>query len=125
MKKETPEEKRFKAVLKKLKPSKETLALVNYVGKDKYLLAAKLYVKVVLVVEYYNKGWLPNWEDVSEYKHLPYFIHKSPGFSFDGSFFYYVVSIGGSPFLYFKNEADTKKATKNFPTIYNNFLKTK
>lgn len=43
----------------------------NFKGFREYL---KAYQQEVMIVAYYNKGWIPNWNNLNEYKYYPYFV---------------------------------------------------
>lgn len=76
----------------------------------------KAYAKEVLVVEFYNKGWKPDWNNSNERKWYPWFY-------LDGEFRLIGVDYFGSNSfcstrLCFKNESDAKDAGKKFLNVF-------
>lgn len=49
----------------------------NFKGFREYL---KAYQQEVMIVAYYNKGWIPNWNNLNEYKYYPYFVMQEGNF---------------------------------------------
>ena len=43
--------------------------------------------RVAEIVKALNEGWVPDYDDSSEYKYTPYFYLNAPGFRFGGSYF--------------------------------------
>lgn len=51
---------------------KDELAILNYTGSNKEVLAAKSLLRISLFRKAVNEGWEPNWEDSSESKYFPW-----------------------------------------------------
>ena len=60
------------------------------------------YKKLKIIGKALNEGWTPDWDNSHESKYFPYF-HKTPGFSFDYSYYFSSGSFGGGP-LFFKSK---------------------
>lgn len=75
----------------------------------------KAYQKEVMVVEFYNKGWEPDWSDKNENKYYPYFymnefrLHDWDCYDSDS---------GVPARLVFKNKEDLKEAVEKFKEIF-------
>jgi hypothetical protein len=56
--------------------------------------------RVAEIVKALNQGWVPDYDDSSEYKYSPYFYLNAPGFRFYDSFYVFTSSYttGGSRF---------------------------
>ena len=74
------------------------------------------------IAKAYNNGWVPDWDNGSEYKYYPWFIWKGSGFSCLDFIYDLSVSALGSR-LVFKNRDHAIDAIEKFQSVYNNFLK--
>lgn len=77
----------------------------------------KNYAMECLIVEYYNKGWKPDWKDSNQRKYYPYFYMHN--FSLSGASYYGGYSSVPAR-LCFKSEQDVLDAVKKFPNIFKN-----
>lgn len=75
----------------------------------------KAYAQEIMVVAYYNKTWIPDWNNSKEYKYYPYF-HMDK-FRFGGVSELYSCSSVGAPQV-FKNKKDCEEAVELFFDIY-------
>jgi hypothetical protein len=76
-----------------------------------------------LIVQAYNEGWVPNWDDNSEYKWYGYWDHRASGSGFRLSYVsdIYVISSVGSR-LVFRTEELARDAYEKFPHIFKLFM---
>lgn len=75
----------------------------------------KAYAQEIMVVAYYNKTWIPDWNNSKEYKYYPYFhMDKFRCSDVSGN---YSDSIVGAPQV-FKNKKDCEEAVELFFDIY-------
>jgi len=75
----------------------------------------KAYAKEVLIVGFYNKGWMPNWSNRDETKYYPWFYLDNFRLNCVG----YVSSDSScSARLCFKNKSDAEDAVKRFFNVY-------
>lgn len=81
------------------------------------------YMKVKIIVRALNEGWVPNWENKSEYKYYPWFKMSSSGsgFSYVDCGFDNACSGVGSR-LCFKSNELAIYAAKQFTEVYKQLL---
>ena len=80
------------------------------------------YEKLKIVIGAINQGWVPDWDNTSQYKWCPYF-KLSSGFGFSGSDYDYAsanTTVGSR--LCFESEEKSNYAAKQFIDIYEQFL---
>jgi hypothetical protein len=86
---------------------------------EKYINACTLIPKIV---QAYNQGWEPNWNNTNEYKYFPYFEKKGLVWSVVAD----VISWHASSRLpgshYYQNREILMDACKKFENIYNDWL---
>lgn len=77
-----------------------------------------------VIIKITNKGWAPDWLNISERKYYPYFEYtKGAGFGFSGTYYgYTVTSASTASRLCFKNEIEAKSIAIRFIKIYNKLL---
>lgn len=75
----------------------------------------KAYQQEIMIVEYYNKGWKPNWFKDDEYKYYPYFYMDDFRLGFVSGDF--TSSFVGAPQI-FKKREDCEKAMELFFDVY-------
>ena len=75
----------------------------------------KAYAKEILIVEFYNKGWKPDWSDNNQKKFYPWFCIDN--FRFDGVDYSYSSSFCSSR-LCFKNREDCKEEVEKYLDIF-------
>ena len=81
------------------------------------------YRQVKLIVSALNEGWVPDWEDSSEYKYYPWFNMGSPsgvGFSYC-VFDYWCSDSGCGSRLCFKTAASVRHVAKEFLELYKSY----
>lgn len=78
------------------------------------------FFKMTLIADALNEGWIPDWDNTSEYKYSPWFKHSGGGFSFYGCDFDYTLSSVGAR-LVFKSRELAEYAGKQFLDIYKSF----
>ena len=75
----------------------------------------KAYQQEIMIVEYYNKNWKPNWNNNNEYKFYPYFYMDN--FRLCDVFGFCSYADVGAPQV-FKNKKDCKEAVELFFEVY-------
>ena len=70
-----------------------------------------------LIVNFYNKGEKPNWENTKQYKYYPYFIMDKDDFRYYGYDYSYARS-GVSSRLAYLNKKDMLEAVELYLDIY-------
>jgi len=80
------------------------------------------YKKLKVIVAAINQGWVPDWNNSSQYKWSPWF-NLSSGFGFSASVYVYSLTFtsAGSR-LCFESEAKSNYAGKQFADLYEQFL---
>ncbi len=81
----------------------------------------KAYRLIKMLVETLNQGWIPNWDDSSEYKYFPLFETSSSGFRFGGCDYWFSTSTV-SLCLAFKSRELAEYAGKQFTELYKQFM---
>lgn len=82
------------------------------------------YEQVKLLVKVLNEGWVPDWNNSSQYKYTPYFDMRSEagfGFSYAGYDYWHTRTSVGSR-LCFKSSELAKYAGEQFTDIYKELL---
>lgn len=51
--------------------------------------------KMTVIAEALNEGWTPNWDDLDEKKHFPWFVMSTSGFAFHGTDCRWAFAISG------------------------------
>jgi hypothetical protein len=76
--------KSFKDACRRLKQNPLILPEVSLLSEEfrKPMIA---YYKLVLIFKAINNGWIPNWNNWSQYKYYPWYRVLSSGFGFVGS----------------------------------------
>ena len=70
-----------------------------------------------LIVNFYNKGEKPNWEDTNQYKYYPYFIMDKVDFRYFSYDHYFIYSNGSSRLAYLSKK-DMLVAVELYLDIY-------
>jgi hypothetical protein len=82
------------------------------------------YRQVKEIAKAYNQGWVPNWDDSSEYKYVPWFDMRTSsgsGFACSGYGIWHTGAGVGSR-LCFQKSAHAKDAGTKFTEIYKEFF---
>lgn len=80
------------------------------------------YRMLKMVIKAINQGWVPDWDNKSQYKWWPYFnLSSGSGFSHANSNCNYGGTTVGSR-LCFESEAKSNYAAKQFNELYKQFL---
>lgn len=82
----------------------------------------KATTQLLNIVKLFNQGWVPNFDNTSEYKYLPYFVKNSGGWAFGSS----IVFAGRSycsAGLYYKSRELSDFCANRFLSIYLNYIK--
>lgn len=97
-------------------PYKETSTLTK---KQKSLNAV---VKIQYISELFNEGWVPNFQNTSEYKYYIWFRRNSsgPGWVYDSGYFCGGGSVGFG--FYFRTSQIATYIGKQFIDIFNDYL---
>jgi hypothetical protein len=104
-----------------LKISGKTLkTLLPYQNpKNPTEIKTNAFIKIKLIEEVLNQGWIPNWENNYEYKYYPYFILKNKNWTPDSVYFFEVCS-GAVGF--YQNKEISDFVGKTFLKEYIEFL---
>ena len=70
-----------------------------------------------LIVNFYNKGENPNWENTKQYKYYPYFIMDKDDFRYDYYDIYYADSDVSSRLAFLRKE-DMLEAVELYLNVY-------
>lgn len=93
-----------------------------YNGINKDMIALQAHAKLIIIARALNNGWVPDWNNSSQYKYYPYFNMQSGfGFSNTGYVWASTHSTGGSR-LCFETEELAEYAGKQFTSIYKDLL---
>jgi len=80
------------------------------------------YKKLKIVVTAINQGWVPDWDNKSQYKYWPWFnLSSGSGFSDSSSVYNSAFTTVGSR-LCFESEEKSNYAAKQFNELYKQFL---
>lgn len=91
-------------------------------GYDKHGQSLLAYYKLTIIAEALNEGWIPDWDDYSQYKWVPYFRNKSGfGLAFDDYDSWSTSTDVGSRLCFKSSEIAVYVATQ-FADLYNDFL---
>ena len=122
LKKVTDRIKTFEDALAEVGASDEVRVLLAYTGSDPVFLAAVNFTKATIICQALNEGWVPNWDNSSEYKYYPWFkMAVSSGFRYDGCVGDFTYSAVGSR-LVFKSSELAVYAGTQFTEIYKSFM---
>lgn len=90
--------------------------------KNKQQISQNAYAKIQLISEVLNEGWVPNFNNSSEYKYYPYFIKNTPvGWAYSG--YYYSASPGTLGFgFYYKTSNLAECVGTQFLEIYKEYF---
>ncbi len=92
---------------------------------DKMFSSAPNHLKhqfiIELLVRSLNEGWVPDWNNSSEYKYQPCFKMGSSGFRFNDYDYWFATSYVGSR-LCFKSSKLAKYAGEQFREVYKQFM---
>lgn len=116
----------FDDVLELTKPAPEALALINYNGTDRHLLAARAALRAFLVSEAYCEGKEADWTDGSaKWAHV-WNMEPSAGSGFSYSNFvsWHSGTRVGSR-LWFPNRECSDDAAQKFSTVFHELLNRK
>jgi len=58
-----------------IKKDAEIMALLNYKGADKLMIAAKTFAELCIIIQALNEGWVPDFSNSNEYKWYVYMNH--------------------------------------------------
>lgn len=89
--------------------------------KDGDARSVAAYERLIIVARALNEGWVPNWNNSSEYKYYPYFDMRSGGFSVVDCTRWASYSFVGSR-LCFKSSELALYAGKQFNDLYQHFM---
>ena len=70
-----------------------------------------------LIVNFYNKGEKPNWENINQYKYYPYFTMNKNDFCYDFYHYYYTNSAVSSHLAFLRKE-DMLEAVELYLNVY-------
>jgi hypothetical protein len=73
--------KTLQDAIDEINPSQEVLTFIKTQFEDGRLRSSQAYVKLCIIIEALNEGWIPNWGDSNEYKYYPWFNMSSSGLS--------------------------------------------
>ncbi|MFT3704672.1 MAG: hypothetical protein QM802_20070 [Agriterribacter sp.] len=79
------------------------------------------YRKLKVIIKVLNEGWVPDWNNSSQYKWRPWFYLNAPGFRFSGTSYVFTHSTVGSR-LCFKSEELCEYAANQFIDIYKDYF---
>lgn len=87
--------------------------------KDRDEQSANAYIMLVNIIRIKNKGWIPNWDDLNEYKYYAYFRMQTgkTGFVFYAAYYANDDSSVGSRICFFSREV-CEATAKEFLAIY-------
>lgn len=115
--------KTFLEACKKLKvdPKKVVPSLTGVPKKNQTAMIA--YAKLLVIAEALNDGWIPDWDNSSEYKYWPWFWMDKPGFRFFASYYSRAAShsTGGSR-LCFRTRELSDYAGKKFLSLWKDMM---
>lgn len=78
--------------------------------------------KAIVLTKAFNEGWVPDWNDVSQYKYFPWFeMGGSSGFRYNDFGSWYSASHVGSR-LCFKSGKLAEHVGKKFTSVYKQFM---
>lgn len=111
-----------KIVFKEIKDSKQKLFEYHKTTEEEFNKLyenlpkhVKAYALEVMVVEYYNKGWTPNWSNSSEYKYCPWlYLNNFRLCTVDNC----CTGSSCSARLCFKSEEDCREAVEEFFEVF-------
>lgn len=83
----------------------------NFEDHEKYGALEKM------IVNYYNKGEKPNWENSNQYKYYPFFIIQEENFHYDGYVGWWASSGTSSRLAYLRKE-DMLEAVELYLDVY-------
>lgn len=86
----------------------------------KHAKAFIAHYKLVIIVEALNAGWVPDWNNTSEYKYFPWWDMES-GFVLYGVNYYGTLSHVGSR-LCFQTRTLAEYAAKQFKELYKDYM---
>lgn len=119
----TDKVKTFDDAVKLVGISADLKSLVNYKGRDKDMITASAYAKLVIIARALNEGWVPDFTDGNQIKYWPWLkFTKGAGFSFLVYGDVWSDSAVGSRLCYKSRELATY-AAKQFQPIYNQYFK--
>lgn len=98
--------------------------LLNYKGKNVGILAQVASLKLSIIAKALNEGWIPDWNNSSQYKYYPWFKSdgSGSGWVYDGCFGWYSVSGVGSR-LTFKTRELAVYSGRQFIDLYSAMFK--
>ena len=116
--------KTFEDACKKLgiNPEEIKFTYPDQIGNHANAIVAHL--KLVIITQALNDGWIPNWENGKWDKYYPWFVMGSPsgvGFSYFDYAFCYTYSTVGSR-LCFKSAELAEYAGKQFEELYKEYF---
>lgn len=77
----------------------------------------KAYQQEVMIASFYNKGWIPNWDDYNESKYYPYFYMQENDFRLACSTYFGSTSTVSSR-LCFRKKEDLLEAVELYLDVY-------
>jgi hypothetical protein len=70
-----------------------------------------------------NEGWVPDWNNSSEWKYYPWFYLNSPGFRFYGSYYSFAnANAGSGSRLCFRTRESSDHAGKKFLSLWRDLM---
>jgi hypothetical protein len=89
----------------------------------RHQLAAIALAKLTIIAEAMNEGWVPDWNNSSEWKYYPWFYLNSPGFRFYGSHYSFAnASAGSGSRLCFRTRESSDHAGKKFLSLWRDLM---
>lgn len=114
--------KTFSDALAVVGASNNLQMLLDYNGIDEVFIAAKAWAKATIICKALNEGWVPDWNNSSEYKYYPWFkMNTGSGLSY-GDYAYDLSSSRVGSRLVFKSSELAKYAGEQFLDIYKEFM---
>jgi hypothetical protein len=80
------------------------------------------YKKLKIIIKAINQGWIPDWDNIDQYKYYPYFnLSSGFGFSYSDCYFDCTPATIGSR-LCFESQEKAQYAGQQFQDLYKQFL---
>lgn len=116
--------KTFEDALNIVTTTEDERWLLGYSGKDNGILAQVASLKLSIIAKVLNEGWIPDWNNSSQYKYYPWFKAdgSGSGWVYDGCFGWYSVSGVGSR-LTFKTRELAVYSGRQFIDLYSAMFK--
>ena len=97
-------------------------AIGQFVG-EKHGTSLQAYTQLIVIAAALNEGWVPNWNDATEYKWYPWFKYNGSGFGFsDSGYVYSDTYTGLGSRLCFETSEMALYAGQQFEDLYKDYL---